>query len=203
MSAGETALAGYRWENRVLLVFAPDADSALYLRQQEMLLVAESGLNERDIVIIFVIQDIVSTKERPAAPVSAVDLRDAYDVLPHEFRVVLIGKDGGVKLRQEEPILAADLFALIELDAHAQAGDGPALRVSSLRGGTRTCSATWLQLLRRPTDPKRQPCRKRCVQQSWSGAVASFASMVRAGCIALPVVFASGVAAAADIVETA
>ena len=33
--------------------------------------------------------------------------------------------------------------------------------------------------------------------------MARFASMVRAGCIALPIVFASGVAAAADIVETA
>jgi uncharacterized surface protein with fasciclin (FAS1) repeats len=33
--------------------------------------------------------------------------------------------------------------------------------------------------------------------------MARFASMVRTGCIALPVVFASGVAAAADIVETA
>ena len=33
--------------------------------------------------------------------------------------------------------------------------------------------------------------------------MAKFASMVRAGCIALPVMFASGVAAAADIVETA
>jgi Domain of unknown function (DUF4174) len=46
--------------------------------------------------------------------VAAVDLRDAYDVLPHDFRVVLIGRGGGVKLRQAEPILAADLFALID-----------------------------------------------------------------------------------------
>ena len=114
MSTGETALDGYRWQNRLLLVFAPDADSALYRRQQEMLLVAERGLNERDMVIIFVIRDAVSTKGRPAAPVAAVDLRDAYGVLPHEFRVVLIGKDGGVKLRQEEPISVADLFALID-----------------------------------------------------------------------------------------
>jgi hypothetical protein len=114
MSMGETALDGYRWQNRLLLVFAPDADSALYRQQQQMLLVAECGLNERDMVIIFVIRDAVSTKGSPAAPVAAVDLRDAYGVLPHEFRVVLIGKDGGVKLRQEEPISAADLFALID-----------------------------------------------------------------------------------------
>ena len=85
MSAGETAFDGYR-----------------------------HGLNERDIVVIFVIEDAVSTKGRPAGPVSAVDLREVYGALPHEFRVVLVGKDGGVKLRQEEPISAADLFALID-----------------------------------------------------------------------------------------
>ena len=113
-SAGRTALEKYRWEHRLLLVFARDADSALYRRQQEMLLVAERGLNERDTIIIFVIRDAVSTKGRPAAPVAAVNLRDAYGVLPHEFRVVLLGKDGGVKLRQEEPISMADLFALID-----------------------------------------------------------------------------------------
>ena len=114
MSAGETALAGYRWENRVLLVFAPDVDSTLCLRQHEMLLDAKPGLNERDVVVISVLKDIVSTKERPAAAVSADALRDAYDVLPHDFRVVLIGKDGGVKLRQDEPISMANLFALID-----------------------------------------------------------------------------------------
>ena len=114
MSAGETALAGYRWKNRLLLVFAPDADSALCRRQQEMLLVVEHGLNERNIVVIFVIEDALSTKGKPTPNVSAVDLRDAYDALPHEFRVVLIGKDSGVKLRQEEPISMADLFALID-----------------------------------------------------------------------------------------
>jgi hypothetical protein len=114
MSARATALDRYRWEARLLLVFAPDADSALYRRQQERQLAAERGLNERDIVVICVIQDAVSTKGKLAAPVSAVELRDACGVLPHEFRVVLIGKDGGVKLRQEEPISVADLFALID-----------------------------------------------------------------------------------------
>ena len=113
-SAGRTALEKYWWEHRLLLVFAPDQDAALCRGQQEMLLDAKPGLNERDVVVISVFKDIVSTKERPAAPVSADDLRDAYDVLPHDFRVVLIGKDGGVKLRQDEPILAADLFALID-----------------------------------------------------------------------------------------
>lgn len=114
MSGGGTALEGYRWKNRLLLVFAPNANSVLYHRQQQILGIGEQDLNERDVVIILVIRDAVSTQGRLAAPASAVDLRDAYGVLPHEFRVVLIGKDGGVKARRQEPISVADLFALID-----------------------------------------------------------------------------------------
>jgi hypothetical protein len=128
MSAEEAPLETYRWAKRVLLVFAPDADSALYQRQQEMLLVGEHGLNERDMVVILVITSAVSLKEKPAARVSAVELRDAYGVLPHEFQVVLIGKDGGVKLRQEEPISLADLCALI---------DSMPMRKQEMRQGSR------------------------------------------------------------------
>jgi Domain of unknown function (DUF4174) len=114
MSAREAPLLGYRWDNRLLLVFAPDADSARLRRQREILRVAEPGLNERDMIIIFIIGDAVATKGPPAAPVAAVDLRKAYGVSPHQFRAVLIGKDGGVKLRQEQPVSVADLFALID-----------------------------------------------------------------------------------------
>jgi Domain of unknown function (DUF4174) len=79
-----------------------------------MLRVAEHGLTERDIVVVFIVRDAVSTNWEPASPAAAGDLRDAYGVMPQEFRVVLIGKDGGVKLRQADPIAAADLFALID-----------------------------------------------------------------------------------------
>jgi hypothetical protein len=79
-----------------------------------MLLDAKPCLKERDVVVISVLEDIVFDEGRPDAPVSADDLGDAYDMLPHDFRAVLIGRDGGVKLRQDEPILAADLFALID-----------------------------------------------------------------------------------------
>jgi hypothetical protein len=113
-SAGRTALEKYRWEHRLLLVFAPDADSTLYLRQQQMLLDSKPGLNERDIVVISVLRAVVEVGGKPDAAASSVELRDAFNVSPHEFRVVLIGKDGGVKLRQEEPISMADLFALID-----------------------------------------------------------------------------------------
>jgi hypothetical protein len=44
----------------------------------------------------------------------ADELRDAYADSASGFQVVLVGKDGGVKLRSAEPIAADDFFALID-----------------------------------------------------------------------------------------
>ncbi|MEO1019351.1 MAG: DUF4174 domain-containing protein, partial [Pseudomonadota bacterium] len=45
---------------------------------------------------------------------SAADLRDAFGVENSDFRVLLIGKDGGVKLRSNEWVSAHEVFALID-----------------------------------------------------------------------------------------
>jgi hypothetical protein len=108
------ALEKYRGEHRLLLVLAPDEDNAAYRRQQEMLRAAELGLSERDMVTVFIVQDALSMGGGLAPTGSAGDLRNAYDVMPQACRVALIGKDGSMKLHEEEPIAAADLFALID-----------------------------------------------------------------------------------------
>ncbi|NBF41151.1 MAG: DUF4174 domain-containing protein [Spirochaetes bacterium] len=41
-------------------------------------------------------------------------LRDKYGVDGQQFVVLLIGKDGGVKLRAEEPVTTTELFSLID-----------------------------------------------------------------------------------------
>lgn len=111
---GRRALGKYRWESRVLIVFAPAVDDPLYRWQHQMLRIAEPGRNERDVVVISVLEEAVVATGGPATRASARDLRAAYDLLPHQFCVVLVGKDGGVKFRQEEPVSGAELFALID-----------------------------------------------------------------------------------------
>lgn len=74
---------------RVLVVSAPDAGHAAYRDQAAQLLPAWRGLIERDFV--------VETRFGAAA-----------------FSVVLIGKDGGEKLRRATPLEPAELFALVD-----------------------------------------------------------------------------------------
>ena len=91
-------LASYRWDARPILVFAAAGDPRLD-EQISRLNAAEAALRERDNVIIV---DTSGT--------SALWTRYA----PGDFAVILIGKDGGEKLRRSRVVDPAELNALID-----------------------------------------------------------------------------------------
>ncbi|WP_417724986.1 DUF4174 domain-containing protein [Salipiger sp.] len=94
-------LAGLRWKHRVLLIFAPSGTDGRYLRQLALLELTEPGLKARDMLIL---------SDLAGRGVSA--LRDRF--APDGFRVVLLGKDGLVKLDRSGLVRPADLFGLID-----------------------------------------------------------------------------------------
>ena len=92
-------LKDYRWKNRVLLLFGnPTSDK---LQNQKAILATDpDGLADRDMVIL--------------EPPQTKTLAKRYKVDPKNFTVILVGKDGGEKLRQEEPATLDQLFGLID-----------------------------------------------------------------------------------------
>ena len=92
-------LKDYRWKNRVLLTFGnPTSDK---LQNQKAILATDpDGLEDRDMVIL--------------EPPQTNTLAKRYKVDPKNFMVILVGKDGGEKLRQEEPVTLDQLFGLID-----------------------------------------------------------------------------------------
>ncbi len=102
------SLASWRWKSRLLLVFAPDAGNAQLAGQRHILADARQGARARDLVPIEIIGD------RASDSLDAAALRRAHHVAPDRFAVILIGKDGGEKLRRSQPIEAGLLFGLID-----------------------------------------------------------------------------------------
>ena len=102
------------WEKRVLLVFVPDEQNAGYQRQQAILQVIEGGLSERDMIVIraFVDDHVVLDEQSHAQ--SAASFYQRFAVNSNEFRVILVGKDGTVKLDRDSTVSGEDLFALID-----------------------------------------------------------------------------------------
>ena len=110
---GPPPLNAWQWSVRILLVFAPPGNAAK-LERQRALLADQNASAERDLLRIEVRGDAVDAQPWSAGLPEAAALRRFYRVEPGDFEVLLIGKDGGVKLRQSEPVEACKLYRLID-----------------------------------------------------------------------------------------
>ena len=97
---------------RVVVVLAGASDDAMRDEQLRLLGEASAGLRERDMVVVEDVGGVV-TIDGVAQP-EPIPLREAYDAPPSGFQLLLIGKDGGVKLRSAELVATGELFALID-----------------------------------------------------------------------------------------
>ncbi|MEQ8965577.1 MAG: DUF4174 domain-containing protein [Azospirillaceae bacterium] len=119
--AEDAPLAPHRWADRVIVVVAPGEESDALAEQDRRFAADPTGLAERHLVVYRVAGEAVSRRSfgwssaaDGADPPSAADLRAAIDAPADAFRVVLIGKDGGVKLRADAPLALDRLYATID-----------------------------------------------------------------------------------------
>jgi hypothetical protein len=108
-------LDAYQWKNRIILVFAPSSDSDAYKRQMREFEGPVEGILDRDLIIL----EIIENGESRAGDTSlsereAPQMRRQFDVRAGEFSIILIGKDGTVKLRSTVPVSVSEIFSLID-----------------------------------------------------------------------------------------
>ncbi len=103
------SLAAMRGDHRVVLVFAPSMSDASLQTQRDIMTRFAAGALDRDLRLVQVAGNAVVGSHDDAAR-----LRRRYNVAPDHFRVLLIGKDGNVALRQDAPLTAASLEAAID-----------------------------------------------------------------------------------------
>jgi len=108
-------LDAYRWQNRIVLIFAPTAGDTLYAQQLAIFATREAELAERDLLLgRFPADEQGSFAGQPVAQAGGAALRARYDLQAEDFALILIGKDGSVKLTVEEPVSTVRLFDLID-----------------------------------------------------------------------------------------
>ena len=83
-------LSEFHWKKRPVVVFADSENDPAFIEQMELLEARTDALIERDVVVL--------TDTDPAAR-SALRLK----MRPRGFMLVLVGKDGGIKLRKPFP----------------------------------------------------------------------------------------------------
>ncbi len=108
-------LTRYRWQNRLLLLFAPTAEHPAYQAMVGELKEQARGVTDRDLLVFRVLEAGRSFQNgRELSREQAQALRQRFGVPSGAFTVVLVGKDGGVKLQERRQVPLADLFALID-----------------------------------------------------------------------------------------
>ncbi|MGR3759815.1 DUF4174 domain-containing protein [Roseobacteraceae bacterium NS-SX3] len=95
------SLSDFLWKNRAVVVFADSAEDPRFQEQVERLIQGTDALLERDVVVL--------TDTDPGAK---SDLR--RKLRPRGFMLVLVGKDGGVKLRKPHPWTVRELTRTID-----------------------------------------------------------------------------------------
>ncbi len=114
--AASPSIAQMKWDRRVLIVSAPTAEDPGLAEQRRILVGWATRAAARDLTVVEIIGDTVRGAGDPAAT-----LRRRYH-LPATFAAVLIGKDGGEKLRSAKPFPAAALEATIDAMPMRKAG---------------------------------------------------------------------------------
>jgi hypothetical protein len=107
------SLSKYEWKNRVVVLFGDPQDDRL-VRQIDILTSRPDEISDRDMVILHVDGDDVRWIFGDAALVNARQLRKEADINGDEFKALLVGKDGGIKLASAEVITDEKLFSLID-----------------------------------------------------------------------------------------
>ena len=99
---------------RPLLLFAPSPADPSLAAQLLRLKSSAAELNERDVLLIAVPYRSPAPTEVSLTEEEALAIRRRFGVLPEQFTAVLLGKDGGEKLRSKKPVSFERLRDLID-----------------------------------------------------------------------------------------
>jgi len=105
----------YQWENRLLLVFAPSDQDAAYQNLKARLQASTRELLDRDLLVFHLFaQGQGWVEETLVSEDSVRSLYQEYDIRVGTLTVVLIGKDGGEKMRQTHGFDLQSIFDRID-----------------------------------------------------------------------------------------
>ena len=107
-------LSSHRWENRLLLILVENTDKQEYQDQIAELSLEVDGVEDRKLLVYTIKPNEYATGLKKLAWTPTDDLYATYKKLEGEFEVILIGLDGGIKLRQAELLKNDKLFAFID-----------------------------------------------------------------------------------------
>ena len=117
-SPGETLsmdLTQFQWKNRLLFIFAENSSHALFKDLQSQIVAQKAEIDDRDLIVFEVpAQGPTRMNNIPLDRNEADSIRTHFAIPSNTFSLILVGKDGGIKLKREDRVDLSDVFGLID-----------------------------------------------------------------------------------------
>ena len=108
-------LNAYQWKNRLLFLFASSEEEEAYLTLKKEIVLQGKEIRDRDLLIFHVLEKGESRLgKEPLNPGQVLFLKRHFSIHPGPFMIILVGKDGGEKLRQDRPVELKEVFRIID-----------------------------------------------------------------------------------------
>lgn len=120
-------LEKHQWQNRVLLILTNDIDSDIFNTQVQSFEDYSKELSERKLIVYKVVPVDYKLINKDNTWINNQIIFNRYKQTNNVFEVILLGLDGGVKLRQSFYLTPEKLFTII---------DGMPMRRSEIKSKT-------------------------------------------------------------------
>ena len=113
--ADRDLLDKFRWGNRLLLIFTPSMDNTNFKNANNTLKENKDGVTDRDLVIFYIFENSQSVYgDSLINKKTSIYLREKFYAAEGNTTFILIGKDGGEKMRTINQFSIDRLFARID-----------------------------------------------------------------------------------------
>jgi hypothetical protein len=105
----------FKWKNRLLFLFAPERNDPLFRDLKAEISFRKNEVDDRDLVVFEIFESGPSTMNTTQMdPQTAASLRKHFDLTQQTFALILLGKDGGIKLKRNDRVKLEEIFSLID-----------------------------------------------------------------------------------------
>ncbi len=108
-------LTKFQWKNRLLFLFAEDANDPFFKKLQSQIMAQRAEVDDRDLIVFELpAKGPARMDATPLDRQQADSIRDHFDIPSNAFRLILVGKDGDIKLQCEDRVDLSAIFGLID-----------------------------------------------------------------------------------------
>ena len=108
-------LTQFQWKNRLLFLFTEDANDPFFKDLQSQIMAQKAEVDDRDLIVFELpAKGPARMGAKPLDQQQADSLRNHFGIPGDTFNLILVGKDGGIKLKRSDQVDLTDVFGLID-----------------------------------------------------------------------------------------